>query len=281
MQEKIAFAKHEGLGNDFIIVEDLGNELHIMPPTVVHLCDRRFGIGADGLILVRASLEADFKMEYHNSDGSTAEMCGNGLRCFAKYVYDHGLIEATRVTVETGAGIKEIDLVFDGDCAVGARVDMGYPALAASEIPVTLELGESNDVTLSVDGVAIKGTCVSMGNPHCVIFVDDVESAPVRALGPKIETNPIFPRKTNVEFAKVVSPNEIEIRVWERGAGETLACGTGACATAVAAHLNGYTGRHTRINLPGGRLDIEWKDDGRIFMKGPAREVFTGEMRVR
>ncbi|MHB0975989.1 MAG: diaminopimelate epimerase [Candidatus Aquicultorales bacterium] len=277
MSQIVAFSKYQGLGNDFLIIGGLDG-LNVDPPSVAALCDRRFGIGADGLIIVRTSGVADFKMDFFNADGSVAEMCGNGIRCFAKYLYDHGLTSQTTIAVETGAGVNTVDLVLHGEEVIGAAVDMGAPRLEAASIPVRADLGERNEVLLHISGRPTPGVCVSMGNPHCVVFVDDLEKAPVLTEGPVIETNPLFPNKTNVEFARVVSPTEIDLRVWERGVGETLACGTGACATAVAANLNGLTSRAVSINLPGGRLSIDWRDDDRVIMTGPAVEVFTGEI---
>lgn len=274
--DSISFSKYEGLGNDFVVIDDIADELEVSPESVVRLCDRRFGIGADGLMLVKPSAIADFRMDFRNSDGTVAEMCGNGIRCFGKHLYDAKLVSGTSVSVETGAGVKVIDLILDGDCVTGAAVDMGQPELKAAAIPVAGEPSDKNELSVSVDGINVLGTCVSMGNPHFVLFVEDTEVAPVQSLGAQLEVDSAFPKKTNVEFAKVLSEDEIVLRVWERGVGETLACGTGACATAVAAHLQGLTGRHSTVHLPGGRLEIDWREDGRIIMTGPAREVFRG-----
>ncbi|MCL4499539.1 MAG: diaminopimelate epimerase [Chloroflexi bacterium] len=276
MGSKTAFAKSEGLGNDFIILNNYDGRIEMSPEVVVLLCDRRFGIGADGLMLVDRSHEADFRMVFFNSDGSIAEMCGNGIRCFAKYLHEHELMSSKTMTIETGAGVKTVDLVFDEGRVFGAKVDMGKPEFEASLIPIGGELGNRNEITLEIDGAPITGTCVSMGNPHFVIFVDDLKTAPVALQGSAIEVHTAFPQKTNVEFARVVSSTEIQLRVWERGVGETLACGTGACATAVASSVNGLTGVNTSVYLPGGRLDIEWRGGDQVFMTGPAREVFTG-----
>lgn len=276
MIDSVSFSKYEGLGNDFVVIDDLSDELEVSPASVVRLCDRRFGIGADGLMIVKPSDVADFRMDFRNSDGTIAEMCGNGIRCFGKHLYDAELISSPSVSVETGAGVKVIDLMFEEGSVTGAAVDMGEPELEAALIPVAGSTGEKNELAVAVNGTSVNGTCVSMGNPHFVIFVEDTENAPVHSLGARLEIDSAFPKKTNVEFAKVLSEDEIVLRVWERGVGETLACGTGACATAVAAHLQGLTGRSSTVHLPGGRLEIEWRQDGRIIMTGPAREVFRG-----
>lgn len=284
----LRFTKMHGLGNDFVVIDDRAEELHLSDEDVRFLCDRNFGIGADGVMLVRpaVSSDADFGWWFRNSDGSVAEMCGNGIRCFARYLVDHGCVDAdrTRVNVETSPGIYSIDIVRDasGEFA-GATVDMGAPILRSADVPTTIAPNRSEAVVdgeLTVSGVDLRVTCVSMGNPHCVLFVDDVESAPVGSLGPLVETASEFPRKTNVEFASVEDRAHIRLRVWERGVGETLACGTGACATVVAASLNGLTDRTVFVSLPGGDLRIEWADDDRVFMTGPACEVFSGNIRL-
>ncbi len=284
---ELNFVKMHGLGNDFIVIEDLASELDLSPEAVEWFCDRNFGIGADGLMLVRpaATDDADFSWWFRNSDGSVAEMCGNGIRCFAKYLVDHGLIDAGRdsVRVETAMGVYDIAVTraYDGTMHL-ATVDMGEPILAPGDVPTLLRCdGEDNPVvgcTLETEMGEVAVTCVSMGNPHCVIFVDDVETAPVHELGPIIETHPAFPRKTNVEFAQIMGEGEIRLRVWERGCGETLACGTGACATTVATALNCRGGREATVELPGGELEIRWAEDGRVYMTGPAEEVFSGTM---
>jgi diaminopimelate epimerase len=277
----LAFSKMHGLGNDFIVIEDLSEELEFSTDAVQWFCDRHFGIGADGLILVRPSYsaDADFYMHYLNADGSLAEMCGNGVRCFAKYLVDHDLVSADRDTlaVETLGGIKPIGFIRDAEGKMSlATVDMGAPRLAAEEVPTTLKgdpvLGRPLETSLGTFEV----TCVSMGNPHCIIWVDDAGSAPVEEVGPLIETHAAFPNKTNVEFAEFAGDESIRLRVWERGCGETLACGTGACATVVAASLAGLVGREATVELPGGELEIRWDEAGDVFMTGPAAEVFRG-----
>lgn len=283
---ELQFSKMHGLGNDFVVMADLAEEIDLSPEAVVWLCDRHFGIGGDGVILVRpASVpDADYRMLYFNSDGSLAEMCGNGVRCFAKYVVDHGLVEADcdSLRVETLGGVKPISVERDDAGLMAlATVDMGEPVLSAAEIPTTLsatrEDGVVVDAPLETSAGPIAVTCVSMGNPHCVTWVPDVASAPVHTLGPEIELSPAFPRKTNVEFAEKVSSDLIRLRVWERGCGETLACGTGACATVVAGALTGRIAREVTVELPGGDLEIRWSaEDNHVYMTGPAREVFCG-----
>ena len=286
---ELSFVKMHGLGNDFIVVEDLDGEIELAPEAVEWFCDRNFGIGADGLMLIRrASVpDADFSWWFRNSDGSVAEMCGNGIRCFAKYVVDHGLVAGDQdsVRVETAAGVMPVEVTraYDGTLHM-ATVDMGEPRVLPAEIPTTLgcEAAEDPviDCALETELGTVYATCVSMGNPHCVIFVDDVETAPVHTLGPVIETHDAFPNKTNVEFAQIMSDDRVRLRVWERGVGETLACGTGACATTVAAALNCLGGREATVELPGGELAIRWREDGHVLMTGPAVEVFSGVVAI-
>ncbi len=281
----IRFTKMHGLGNDFVFIEDLAEEYEFSPEAVAWFCDRNFGIGGDGLILVRPATtpDAEFFMLYYNSDGSTAEMCGNGVRCFAKYVVDAGLVPADSdsVRVETLGGIKPITFTrdYDGNMDM-ATVDMGVPVLAAAEIPTTLTGEQVFECPIDTEYGTFEITAVSMGNPHAIIWVDDVETAPVDTVGPAIENHPAFPNKTNVEFAQYVGDDTILLRVWERGVGETLACGTGACATLVAATLACYVGRSASIELPGGELLIRWDEDGHVYMTGPATEVFVGVLNI-
>ncbi len=282
---RIEFQKMHGLGNDFVVIEDLDETLEFSPEAVQWFCDRNFGIGGDGLILVRPATtnEADFFMLYYNSDGTTAEMCGNGVRCFAKYLVDHELVtrEATDVRVETLGGIRPITFTRDPHGMMDmATVDMGEPILEPALIPTTLTGEQVFNCPLETAYGTFEVTVVSMGNPHVIIWVDDVDEAPVDTLGPAIETHEAFPAKTNVEFAQYVGDDTIRLRVWERGVGETLACGTGACATLVAATLACTVGRSATISLPGGDLMIRWDEDGRVYMTGPAIEVFTGTLDV-
>lgn len=287
---KLSFTKMHGLGNDFVVIDDREAQWDFAPEAVTWLCDRNFGIGADGLMLVRnATLEgADFAWWFRNADGSVAEMCGNGIRCFAKFVVDRGLIPADQQTVlvETAIGVLSIDVTraYDGTLHL-ATVDMGEPVLTPALVPTTLGCEQPNDPVVNcelvTDAGTVRVTCVSMGNPHCVLFVDDVAEAPVHTLGPVIENHPAFPNRTNVEFAEVdEAAGVIRLRVWERGCGETLACGTGACATTVAAALNCRGGREATVELPGGQLAIRWAENGRVYMTGPATEVFRGEIDI-
>jgi len=275
---EIEFSKTQGLGNDFIIID--GQRVRLadfdLPALAVRMCDRNFGIGADGLILIRSSRDVDFKMQIINSDGSEAEMCGNGIRCFARYLLDHGK-GRTPLQIETLAGIKEVQLVMDGAITTGFKVNMGLPRLDAGEIPVSGYDGPVVSQPLNVDGQTYEITCVSMGNPHCVIFTDSVDDIDLCAIGPKIETHPAFTSRTNVEFVQVIKEDEVKVRVWERGCGITLACGTGACASVVAGILNGKLSREVTTHLPGGDLLIEWAESGEVQMSGPAEEVFTGK----
>ncbi|MBN2518290.1 MAG: diaminopimelate epimerase [Candidatus Altiarchaeota archaeon] len=273
----VGFTKMHGTGNDFILVDCRSSvPFSDIPEAARRLCHRRFGIGADGLILILKSSKADSRMRIFNADGSEAEMCGNGIRCFAKYLYDHGLVKQKSLTVETLAGIIRPE-VLNGL----VRVDMGMPKLARRDIPL---MGKDSDKVLN-EPLALKDrnisiTAVSMGNPHAVLFVEDIGSYPVEAVGREVENNNLFPQKTNVEFVEVLNKDELRIRVWERGVGETMACGTGACASLVASFLNGKTHRKARVHLPGGVLEVDWRDDNRVFMTGPAEEVFKGELEV-
>ncbi len=277
---QINFAKYEGIGNDFIIINNLDGAISLNHEQIAELCNRHFGIGSDGLMFVRPSKVAEFFMDFYNSDGSVAEMCGNGIRCFAKYLHDEGLTNKTIIDIETRAGIKTVELIFDAGKAIGARVDMDKPILESQKIPVRAATENLINQPLSIDGTSFNATCVSMGNPHCVIFVEDVGSAPVKTLGPKIEASEYFPQKTNVEFVRILNRNEIDLRVWERGCGETLACGTGACATLVACALNNKTDRSATIHLPGGDLKISWEDDDHVTLEGLANRVFAGTINV-
>lgn len=273
------FTKWHGLGNDFVIVNGFAETIDDFQAAAIEVCDRHLGIGADGLVLILPSTTADFKMRIFNSDGSEAEMCGNVTRCVARYVYETGLTANTRMTIETKAGLIIPELVFEQGELKTVKVDMGEPRLKRKDIPV---LGAADDqavnIPLTVENRRFLVTCVSMGNPHCVIFVDDVDLVDLAAIGPKIETHELFPRKTNVEFVQVKDQAGLRMRVWERGAGITLACGTGACATLAAAVLNNKAERQAVVELDGGELLVEWSSkDNHIYMSGPATEVFRGE----
>ncbi len=278
---KVEFTKMQGIGNDFVVVNCLHDNLDSVDfsKLAVRVCDRDFGVGGDGLILVLPSQPADYRMQIFNSDGSEAEMCGNGVRCFAKYLHDRGMA-AGLVNVETPAGIMRIELEAKEGRAEAATVNMGAPRLDAVDIPVSGFSGQVVLQPLEVDGQRFDITCVSTGNPHCVIFVDSAAAVLLEDIGPKIETHPAFPRKTNVEFVEVVSPDELIMRVWERAAGLTLACGTGACASVVAGVLAGKSDRCATVHLPGGDLLIDWREDGNVYMTGPAEEVFRGTFRI-
>jgi len=282
---KIDFVKMHGLGNDFILIDCLHKSLgdsSFLSYLAKKLCDRNFGTGSDGLILILPSSNTDLKMRIFNSDGSEAQMCGNGIRCFAKYAYENKLVSKNKFTVETLAGIITPELIFKDKEISGIKVDMGIPKLKRREIPMEGKNAPTVvDETFKIDSKYVfKITCVSMGNPHCIIFVNNVQSIPVDEIGPKIENHPLFPEKTNVEFIQVLNKQEINFRVWERGVGETLACGTGACAALVAAVLNKKTDREAIIHLRGGDLDIQWADDGHVYMTGPAELIFKGEMEI-
>lgn len=276
------FVKSHGCGNDFVIVEDLQDRLDVTPDVVRTLCDRHMGVGGDGLIRVVTAPDADFFMDYYNADGDVAEMCGNGIRCLAKFVADRGFVSGDRLRVSTRAGIKELELFRGpGGDVDRVRVDMGPPILERRKIPVQGEGEHAIKEQITIDDYAFVAACVSMGNPHCVLFVTDLDAVPFGFLGPTIEMLPLFPQRTNVEFVQVLNRNEVKVRVWERGVGETLACGTGACAVAVAANLRGFTDRTVAVHLPGGTLDIEWAADGKVYMTGPAEEVFKGTLDPR
>jgi len=274
------FTKMQGAGNDYVYVNCFQERVEDPARLAVRLSNRNFGIGSDGLILILPSEKADVRMRMFNADGSESEMCGNGIRCVAKYAYDHGLVHRKEITAETGAGILPLSLFIDSNDKVAkVRVNMGAPRLARRDIPM---LGEDRERVVAeplriLDSV-FNITCVSMGNPHSVIFVDDAESFQVAQYGPIIENHELFPRRTNVEFVQVISPTEVRQRAWERGAGETLACGTGASAVCVAASLNGLTEKKILNHLSGGDLELEWAEDGNVYMTGPAVEVFSGEI---
>ena len=273
------FTKMQGIGNDYVYVDCF----HERPPKdpaklSVAIANRNFGVGGDGLILICPSERADARMRMFNADGSESEMCGNGLRCVAKYVYDHGIARKEKLAIETGRGVLHIDLEISGGKAHRVRVNMGEPILANAKIPTTLPGDPPIEVPLNVNDETLKVTCVSMGNPHCVIFVDEITYHHVHELGPMIEKHPAFPRKTNVEFIRVNRRDDLTMRVWERGSGETLACGTGASGVCVAGVLAGKSDRKVTIHLLGGDLELLWSEfDNHVYMTGPAVEVFSGD----
>ena len=272
------FTKWQGTGNDFVIVNGFEETIVDYSSKAIEVCDRHYGIGADGLIMVLPSSIADFQMRIINSDGSEPEMCGNGIRCFARYVYESGLTNKTELCVETLAGIIRPTLLVENDRVGSVCVDMGEPRLQRGEIPTAGNPMEKviNEL-LTVGDCTHRITCVSMGNPHCVIFTENVDSMDLPAFGKPIEEHSFFPRKTNVEFVQVMDRRNLRMRVWERGAGVTLACGTGTCASVVAAVLNNKTDRKVKVRLDGGELFVEWREDNHVVMTGPAVEVFRGE----
>lgn len=278
------FTKMHGCGNDYVYINLWEEELRDPAEVARKISPFHFGIGSDGLITIGPSQTADFRMRIYNADGSEAEMCGNGIRCAAKYFYDHGMTEKTEITVETGAGMKKLLLNVKNGKAETVRVDMGEPVLTAEEIPVEPEgerTGAVIDTPIQVAGKEWRMTCVSMGNPHAVVFVPSLEGFPLHEIGPLFENHRVFPRRTNTEFIEVMNKNEIRMRVWERGSGETLACGTGACASVMATILNGYTEDTVKVHLLGGELLIEYdRETNHIFMTGPATTVFEGEIEI-
>jgi diaminopimelate epimerase len=271
------FWKMHGLGNDYVVVDNRDDKISDAEAAglALRLCERRFSVGADGLLLVSNSAVADMKMRIFNADGSEAEMCGNGIRCFVKYCYENAIVRKGELTVETPAGIKRAWLTVENEQVTSVMVDMGTPTLERSKIPM---LGEGTCINeeLQVNGESYKVTCLSVGNPHCVVFVDEVDDFPVRTVGAKIERHSVFPKKTNVEFAQVLNNKEMKVRVWERGVGETLACGTGACAAVVAGNLLQKIAGRVTVHLLGGDLSVEYSD--RLFLSGPAVKVFEGTL---
>ncbi len=273
----IKFTKMQGLGNDYVYMDAIHQKIENESSLAQFVSNRHFGIGSDGLILICKSDIADFKMRMFNSDGSEAEMCGNGIRCVGKFVYDKGLTDKTTVTIETLAGIKTLELNTKDGKVETVKVDMGEPILNPKEIPVISDEEPVKNLMLEAGGRKFKFTCVSMGNPHAITEVEDTEKFDVEKYGKVLEVDKAFPNKTNVEFVQIVDKNHVKMRVWERGAGETLACGTGACATAVACYLNGKTDRNVEVELLGGKLYIEWNEENNhIYMTGPAVTVFEG-----
>lgn len=271
------FTKMHGLGNDFVVVDGFSENVSNAEKLTVEICDRRTGVGADGLIVIMPSERADFRMHYINSDGSLAEMCGNGIRCLSKYVYEHGLTRSADFVVETLGGLNRQALRVENGRVIEVSVDMGRPRFLRSEIPMLGDEGKVIDEPLDVDGEQYNITSLSTTNPHAVMFVENVERAPVTELGPKVERHPAFPSRTNVEFVQVIDRGNIRMRIWERGCGETLASGSGSSASAVASIINGFTDRDVNVHVRLGTLKISWPEDGVITMTGPATEVFTGE----
>ncbi len=271
------FQKMHGLGNDFILMDEIDPMKYDLPELAIRLCDRHQGIGADGIILILPSDKADVKMRIINSDGSEANMCGNGIRCFAKYVYENQIFNATSFTIETGAGIMIPELIVEDGKVLFVKVNMGVPHLDRSAMPMTGAPGQVINEPLEISGKEYRITSILMGVPHTIVFVGDTDHTDIVTPGKLIEKNPVFPEGTNVNFVEVINDNEIKLRTWERGAGSTLACGTGSCASAIASFLNGKTGKEVTVHLTLGDLFIEWVD-GIVYMTGSAEHVFTGEI---
>ncbi len=272
------FTKMHGCGNDYVYVNCFKEKVEDPESLAIKVSDRHFGIGSDGLILIAPSDVADCRMIMYNADGSGGEMCGNGIRCVAKYFYDHGMTDKTSISVETGAGIKYLDLTVEDGKVSMVKVDMGAPILDPKEIPVSFDMDKVVNEPITVEGKEYRVSCVSMGNPHAVVFVDDVKCLDLEKIGPSFENHELFPVRINTEFVHVLSENEAEMRVWERGSGETLACGTGTCAAVVACVLNGYTGDQVKMHLIGGDLDIFYdRENNTVWMTGPATTVYEGD----
>ena len=273
------FTKMQGLGNDYVYVNCLKEKVESPSEMARRVSDRHFGVGSDGLILICPSECADFEMKMYNADGSRGEMCGNGIRCVGKYVYDYGLTDQTEISVETLGGIKHLSLTVEEGKVALVKVDMGSPIFVPEQIPVKVEGNHAVNVPISVDGDEYRMTCISMGNPHAVVYLDDIQNMEIVKIGPKFEHHPCFPNRVNTEFARVLDRETVEMRVWERGSGETLACGTGACAVAVASMVNGLTEDCVTVQLLGGNLKIEWdREKNVVYMTGPATVVFDGEL---
>ena len=275
------FTKMHGLGNDYVYVNCFAEYIREPERIARQISDRHFGVGSDGLILIGPSKKADFKMEIYNADGSRAEMCGNGIRCLAKYVYEHKLTDKKELLVETLAGIRRLWLRVSGEQVEEVTVDMGYPILQADKIPIISENSRVVQEKITIHQTEYRMTGVSMGNPHAVVYVKRVKGIDLERMGPEFEYHGRFPKRVNVEFAEVTDRNNIKVRVWERGAGETMACGTGACASVVASVLNDLTERQVTVKLKGGELTVLWREkDGKGYMTGPAVTVYDGEIRV-
>lgn len=277
------FTKMQGCGNDYVYVNGFVEKIdtEAKPDIVRRLSDRHFGIGGDGVIFINPSKIADFEMEMFNADGSRSQMCGNGIRCVAKYVYDYGLTDKTSLTIESFGAVKYIDLTVENGKVSLVRVNMGAPILAAKDVPVLSENEQVIDEEIEVEGKIYRMTCVSMGNPHAIVYMDEVKNLDIDKVGPYFENHKRFPERVNTEFVKVIDRNTVEMRVWERGTGETLACGTGCCAIAVACILNGLTEDKVTVKVLGGELLCEWdREANLVYMTGPAVTVFDGEINV-
>lgn len=277
------FTKMHGIGNDYVYVNCFKETVKNPSAAAKFISDRHFGVGSDGLILIKPSKIADCEMEMYNLDGSRGAMCGNGIRCVAKYVYDYGIVPKTELTVATGSGVKTLQLTLENDKVKTVRVNMGAPILAAAEIPVAADTPEVIDAPIAVNGQTFRFTGVSMGNPHAVIYMEEIDSLDLEKIGPAFENHPLFPDRVNTEFVRVLDRHTVQMRVWERGSGETLACGTGACAVAVASILNGHVdgSQPVTVKLLGGDLEIFWdRKENLVYMTGPAATVFEGEIDI-
>ncbi len=271
------FTKMQGIGNDYVYINTLEETVADPAALAIRMSRQHFGVGADGLILIGKNSEGEFTMREFNADGSESEMCGNGSRCVARYLYDRGLTDSEDITLRTGAGLIRLRVLPENGKAARVRVDMGVPELRPERVPVRTEARCEEGVAVEAAGQRFTAHCVSMGNPHAVIFVEDTDRIPMDALGPALEHHPVFPRRANIEFVQVKDPEHLRMRVWERGSGETLACGTGACAALAAACVTGRCGRSADIELLGGTLRVTWESDGHIYQEGPAEFVFDGE----
>lgn len=273
------FTKMQGLGNDYVYVNCMEKEIENPSELAKQVSNRHYGVGSDGLILICPSEHADFEMKMYNADGSRGEMCGNGIRCVGKYVYDYGLTDRTEISVETLGGIKYLSLMVENGKVSLVKVDMGSPIFVPEQIPVKAGKTDAVDVSINVDGEEYRMTCISMGNPHVVVYLDEIRELEIEKIGPKFEHHPCFPNRVNTEFAHVIDRQTVEMRVWERGSGETLACGTGACAVAVSSMVNGLTDDSVTVRLLGGDLKIEWdREKNVVYMTGPATVVFDGKL---
>ena len=275
------FTKMQGCGNDYVYVNGFENKIDNPNKLSKIVSDRHFGIGSDGLIVINPSEKADFKMSMYNADGSEGKMCGNGIRCVAKYVYDNKMTDKTTITVETLSGIKTLELNVKNDKVETVKVNMGTPILLPKDVPVVSDKDKVVDEPIVIDDKEYRITCVSMGNPHAITFIENTDDLEIETIGPKFENNPIFPDRVNTEFIQVLDRNTVKMRVWERGSGETFACGTGACATVVACVLNGLTDDKVTVKLLGGDLFIEYnREENTVYMTGPAKVSFTGKIEV-
>lgn len=276
--EIMKFTKMEGCGNDYVYVNGFEERIDNPNKLAMEISDRHFGVGSDGLIVINPSDAADFRMNMYNADGSEGKMCGNGIRCVAKYVYDYKMTDKTTITVETLGGIKTLVLNVENDKVKTVRVNMGKPIIKAEEVPVLFDNETVIDEPIDVCGSEYRITCVSMGNPHAITFIDNTDDLDIEKIGPMFEKHKIFPDRVNTEFIQIIDNNTVKMRVWERGSGETFACGTGACAAVVACVLNGLTDNKVTVKLLGGDLFIEYdREEDTVYMTGPARIAFTGE----